>query len=486
MTARLSRANLDALPASVRRPSARVLASRTGIVHLGVGAFHRAHQAVFTEDAMVASGSDEWGIVGVTQRSPAVCRLLLPQDGLYTVVERGDGAADPRVIGAVRDVVSGSGDPGAVVARIADRDVRVVTLTVTEKGYRRGPDGRLDLDDPLVRADLRGDPPRSTVGQLVRGLEARSRADAGPLTVVCCDNLTSNGAVLRGLLEDFVAALPAAASDAVAGWTAENVRFPATMVDRIVPATTAADRREVRELLGVADEAVVVAERFRQWVITDDFAAARPRWELAGAVLTDDVTPWETAKIRLLNAGHSLLAYLGTLRGHDTIADAMGDDTLAAAVWALMRDDVVPTLRQPDGLDLDDYCRQVMVRFANPALRHRTTQVAMDGTQKLPVRVLGTIRDRLAAGVVPEPASMVVAGWMAYVRAAADGSSSLPLDDPLASRLRAAVTSSDRTAQQVDALLSLREVFGVDLPEHAVWRDLLVEQVDSVATGAAG
>lgn len=433
---------------------------------------------------MTASGSDEWGIVGVTQRSPAVCRRLQPQDGLYTVLERGVGAANPRVIGAVREVVPGSSAPAAVVARIADPDVRMVTVTVTEKGYRRAPDGRLDLDDPLVRADVRGDPPRSAVGQLVRGLEARSRADAGPLTVVCCDNLTSNGAVLRGLVEDFVAAFPAAASDAVGDWLGEQVRFPSTMVDRIVPATTDADRREVRQLLGVTDEAVVVAEPYRQWVITDDFAAARPRWELVGAVLTDDVTPWETAKIRLLNAGHSLLAYLGALRGHDTIADAMHDDTLTAAVWALMRDDVVPTLRGPDGLDFDGYCRQVMVRFANPALGHRTTQVAMDGTQKLPVRVLGTIRDRLAAGVVPERASLVVAAWMAYVCAAVDGSSSLPLDDPLASRLRAAVTSTDHTAGLVDSLLSLREVFGDDLPEYAAWRDLLVQQVDAVVGGA--
>ena len=454
-------------------------------MHLGIGAFHRAHQAVYTEDAMVAADDDRWGIVGVTQRSAAVRDQLVPQDGLYTVLERGDGAAPPRVLGAVRDVLHGAGDPAAVVARIADPGVRVVTLTVTEKGYRRRADGRLDLADRLVAADLHGAPPRSAVGQLVGGLEARARADAGPVTIASCDNLVGNGAVLRSLVDDFVTALPAPRRDALERWLSEHTRFPSTMVDRIVPATSERDRVDVRRLLGADDAGLVVTEPFSQWVVTDDFAAERPRWELAGAILTADVAPWEAVKLRMLNASHSLLAYLGALRGHQTIAEAMSDDVIAAAVRSLMCDDVLPTLLPPDGLDPDDYARQTIARFADPAIRHLTTQVAMDGTQKLPNRVLGTIRDRLATGALPEAATMVVAAWMAYVRAAADAASGLPLDDPLAERLRAAVAGSDSTAGQVGGLLGLGEVFGADLPEHTAWRELLVQQVDAVSSSAA-
>ncbi len=484
---RLSRRSLENVSRDVRRPP--TASSRVGIVHLGIGAFHRAHQAVITEDAAAATGSDDWGIVGVTQRSASVQQQLLPQDGLYTVLERGEGAAGPRVVGAVRDVLDGAGDPAAVVARIADPAVRVVTLTVTEKGYRRTGDGSLDLDDDLVRADLSGGAPRSAVGQLARGLQARHRSHAGPVAVVSCDNLTDNGTVLRALVHDFCAALPTSEVGDLLPWLDAQVRFPSTMVDRIVPATTDEDRAEVRSLLGVDDAGVVVTEPFRQWGITDHFVSDRPAWELAGAVLTRDVAPWETAKLRLLNASHSLLAYLGALRGYDTIAEAVRDPDLEAAVRRLMYDDVVPTLAAPDGLDLPDYCEQLLTRFANPALRHRTVQVAMDGSQKLPARVLGTIRDRFAAGATPESASLVVAAWMAYVARAASDTSGLPLDDPLARRLAATVTSAgDDASQLVSGLLEVGEVFGDELPESGAFRDLLVAQVGEIlsATGGRG
>jgi fructuronate reductase len=472
--ARLSRQTLDRVPASVRRPSAVV--PQVGIVHLGIGAFHRAHQAVFTEDAAAAIGSDEWGIAGVTQRSATVVHQLAPQDGLYTVLERGVGAAPPRVVGAVRDVVDGGADPEEVTRRIADPAVRVVTLTVTEKGYRRTVDGSLDRDDELVRRDIAGAAPRTVVGHLVRGLQARLRTGGTPVTVVCCDNLTDNGTVLRGLVRDFCAALPSDEADELTPWLDKHVRFPSTMVDRIVPATTDADRAEARSLLGVDDVGVVTTEPFRQWVITDDFAAERPLWELAGAVLAMDVAPWETAKLRLLNASHSLLAYLGSLRGYATIAESVRDDALAGATRRLMYDDVLPTLAAPDGLDLPDYCEQLMTRFANPALLHSTAQVAMDGSQKLPNRVLGTIRDRFAAGATPQAAALVVAAWMAYVASAAAGESRLPLDDPLRDRIAAAAGArDDRLA--VTNLLQIKEIFGDELSGSVPFRDLLIDQI---------
>jgi fructuronate reductase len=482
VTTRLSRAGLANLPEGVRRPAAAT--PHLILAHLGLGAFHRAHQAVFTEDANAASGGDSWGIVGVTQRSSTVRDQLVPQDGLYTLLERGEGASGPRVVGTLCGVLSARRTPSAVVALIAAPPTHVITLTVTEKGYRRGADGELDLADPGIASDLAGKGPSTVVGQIARGLQLRHRRGGAPVTVVSCDNLADNGTVLAGLVRSFAAAMPSAEGEALLGYLESSVRFPSTMVDRIVPATTDADRAAVRSLLGVDDEAVVVAEPFRQWIITDDFAGPRPAWELAGAVFTDDVAPWEAAKLRLLNASHSLLAYLGGLRGYLTIAEAVVDDDLAAVAQDLMRHDVLPTLVPPPGLDLDVYCDQVLRRFANPALAYTTAQVAMDGSHKLLARVLGTIRDRLAAGALPESASLVVAGWMAYVARAAEGANGLALDDPLADTLRrcAAVAGGDAD-RLVDELLGLPEVFGDDLREHSELRTLLGEQVGRLLSG---
>jgi fructuronate reductase len=449
---------------------------RVGIVHYGIGAFHRAHQAVFTEDAMVAAGEDRWGICGLTQRSPTVRDQLLPQDCLYTLLERGAGAGAPRVVGAVRDVRFATEDPTAG-RRIADPDVKLVTLTVTEKGYRMAADGGLDLLDEAVRADIAGfggqSLPATVVGQLVAGLHRRWQ-DGGPaISVLSCDNLAANGAVLRRLVLDFCAALPG--GDGLAGWIDEHVAFPSSVVDRIVPATRSADRAEVLRRLDVHDAAVVVAEPFRQWVIEDRFAAGRPRWEAAGAILTDDVTPYERAKLRLLNASHSLLAYTGALAGYDTIAAAVADPPLAAAAEALMVEDASPTLTMPPGFDLPAYRSAILARFANPALGHRTTQVAADGSAKLPFRLVTTVRERLAAGAEPVWAALAIAAWMVYVaRGEARDGAPLPLDDPLAAGLKDAVAGRDDAAGIVDALLTVDEVFPADLAADDTFRTLLV------------
>ncbi|QNE23292.1 mannitol dehydrogenase family protein [Kribbella qitaiheensis] len=254
------------------------------------------------------------------------------------------------------------------------------------------------------------------------------------------------------------------------------------MVDRIVPATTDADRDDAARLLGVRDEALAVAEPFLQWVIEDDFAGARPAWEQAGAVLTDDVAPWEQAKLRMLNATHSMLAYLGGLRGYETIAEAVRDAELAELAGELMTHDVVPTLSPPEGLDLTAYGTSVLERFANPALKHRTAQVAMDGSVKLPVRLLGTVRDRLEAGAEPRFASLAVAGWMVYVATGKDANGrELALDDPQAPRLRDAVAQADPgPAGLVDAMLAVETVFDGELAADKVFRSLLVEGVTSL------
>ncbi|MGY4645187.1 mannitol dehydrogenase family protein [Cellulomonas sp. URHB0016] len=445
----------------------------TGIVHLGLGAFHRAHQAVLTEDASTATGDGRWGILGVTQRSARVAEQLAPQDGLYGVLTQGATETSLRVVGTIRGAASPGTETPRVLDAIAAPTTHVVTLTVTEKGYRRAPGGGPDLSDPDLTADLAAlasgsdAPARTPVGMLVRGLARRWHAGAGPLTAVCCDNLGDNGAVLASLVDATLAAAPG--SDALRAWVSENVRFPSTMVDRIVPATAPAHRAEAERLLGLVDEALVVGEPFSQWVIEDAFAGPRPAWEVAGALLTADVAPYERAKLRILNASHSTLAYLGALRGYATIAQAAADPDLDAAVRALVDDDVLPTLAAPEGMDLERYRDDVLDRFANPHTGHTTVQVAMDGSQKVPQRLLGTVTDRLAAGAVPVAAAGAIAAWIAYVRAATLGElvvdqRVVPLDDPLARELAdAARGPQDGLAER---LLGVRRVFG-DLAESA-------------------
>lgn len=433
-----------------------------GIVHLGLGAFHRAHQAVFTERAAQLTGETRWGIAGISQRSAAVKNQLAPQDGLYSVLTRGTDDTSIEVIGSIRAVLTAPEDPDAVVARIADDATAVVTLTVTEKGYRATSGGGVDLSDPEIQADLTGRPPRTVVGQLAAGLARRT---GDPLTIVSCDNLVANGPFLQRLVREYADAA------GLSGEQFEAAAFPASMVDRIVPATTDADRDEAARLLGVRDEAVVVAEPFLQWVIEDHFAGARPAWDTAGAVLTADVAPWEQAKLRMLNATHSMLAYLGALRGYATIAEAVRDEELAAAARALISTDVIPTLTPPDGLDLPAYGESVLERFANPALKHKTTQVAMDGSVKLPVRLLGTIQDRLRAGAEPDSAARAVAAWMVYV------ARSETVDDPQADRLKAATARASTPAALVDALLGVDSVFPRELQDDPTLRRLLTAHV---------
>jgi fructuronate reductase len=484
MTARLSFANLPADHLLAMDPHEL----KVGIVHLGLGAFHRAHQAVFTERAGLVTGETRWAISGVSQRSATVRDQLLPQDGLYSALSRGRAETTVQVIGSIREVLCAPEDPAAVVARIADPGVAVVTLTVTEKGYRAAAGGGLDLTDPEIQADLSGRPPRTVIGQLAAGLAGRVSTGAGPLTVVSCDNLVANGPFLGRLVENYAAALPLGGSRADLFEQLAAARFPASMVDRIVPATTDVDRAGAERLLAVRDEAVVVAEPFIQWVIEDDFAGPRPAWDKAGAVLTGDVAPWEQAKLRMLNATHSMLAYLGGLRGYDTIAEAVLDDELAGLATELMTVDVIPTLTPPDGLDLTAYGASVLERFANPALRHRTAQVAMDGSVKLPVRLLGTVRDRLAAGAEPRLLSLAVAAWMVYVAVGVDAKGrKLPLDDPLAAVLQAAVESAGSSpVKVVDALLGVEAVFGADLPDRAGFRSMLTEQFKSLLPSVTG
>lgn len=416
-------------------------------VHLGLGAFTRAHQLWYTQHANdlnaldhTATGDGGWGFSGFTGRSAGVADLLRAQDCHYTVLERGPDGDRVEVVTALVAARPGRDTP-ALLAALADPAVAVVTLTVTEAGYRRRVDGGLDSDDPAVREDLRelaaaaraGRVPGPLSGvptRLVAGLAARRAAGAGPLAVVSCDNLSDNGGTLRRVLQDAAAALddPAVGElyAGLAGWLVDTVSLPSTMVDRIVPATSPADLARVEELTGRPDAAAVVAEPFSEWVLAGDFPAGRPAWDRVGAEVVDDVSRFEDRKLWLLNGAHSLLAYTGPVRGHRTIADAAADPACQrdlAALW----DCVAPFLRFPDAA-IAAYRETLLHRFTNPAIRHRLAQVAGAGSQKLAVRIVPLVHRFLDAGDdVPPPLTGVLGAWLAHLRGVGE-----PVDDPRA------------------------------------------------------
>jgi fructuronate reductase len=419
--------------------------------HLGLGAFFRAHQAWYTDRA-----GDGWGIAAFTGRRPELADALTAQDGLYTLVtRRADGDSFTRV-GSLARTLPG-GDSEAWLATMASPDVRVLTTTITEAGYHRAPGGGLDLAHPLVRRDLAGlrDDPRAPVvtgpARILAGLVARRAADAGPITLVPCDNLPDNGPVLARVVRDLAEAVDPALLD----WLSSTVATATTMVDRITPRPTEADRAAVLAATGLDDSSPVVTEPFSEWVVSGAFPGGRPAWETAGAVLTVDVTPFEQRKLWLLNGGHSLLAYLGSHRGHATVADAMTDEHCVAALqqwWTVC----VPRLAI-DRVEAEAYCAALLDRFANPRMRHALAQIAADGSQKLPVRLLPVLRLERAAGTLPDAAVTVLAAWLLHLRGAG-----VPVADVRAEELRR--LAGGPLADAVPAVLS---AFGRDLPDDA-------------------
>lgn len=436
MTERLSDKTLTALPPPVAVPAYDRSSVTPGIVHLGVGAFHRAHQAAYVDDCL-AAGEKGWGIVGASLQSASTAEALGPQDGLYTLAERGSDGEKLRVVGSIGKVLVAPQDPAALLDTLTDPGVRIVTLTITEKAYLRNAGGDLDAAHPGIVADLANPVmPQTAHGFLVEALARRRMAGTKPFTILSCDNLPSNGATLHRLLVQF-----AALRDADLAGLVESVSCPSSMVDRIVPATTGADRARVSETLGVEDAWPVMTEPFRQWVIEDDFPAGRPGWEKFGVEMVRDVRPFEEMKLRLLNGAHSSIAYLGLLTGHDTVAKSFGDPAIRGFVRALWAE-AAPTLPRDAGLDPESYVAALTERFDNTALQHRTAQIANDGSQKLPQRIVGTALDRLAAGAGVDHLMLTVAAW---IRAAElrgtklpSGHFTDPLDSPLAKIAQAA------------------------------------------------
>jgi fructuronate reductase len=464
---RLSRATLASLPAAIQRPGHDIATVSTGIVHFGPGAFHRAHQADVID--RVLDRDPRWGIAAVSLRTPGTVDALKAQDGLYTLAVI-DRAPSMRILAAHSDAV-GPGEGVRLRRLLADPGVRIATSTVTEKGYCLGPDGALDFAHPDIVHDLeRPAEPASVIGWIVAGLADRRAAGTPPFAMLCCDNMTGNGGKLRAAC----GALAREYDAGLADWIEAEVAFPDSMVDSITPASDAAFLARVAAELGVEDRAAVQRERFTQWVLQRFDLPDGPDLASAGVTLTNDVRGYEQAKLRILNGAHSSLAYIGLGLGHETVFEAMSDPRLEAFITRLVHQDIRASLPAVEGLDTRAYAKAVLDRFRNPAIRHLLSQIAWDGSQKLPYRLLDTVRDALDAGRPVDRLAVPVAAWIAFLRRKTAASETIT--DPLAEALAAA--SGD-----LDAMLALRHVFPERVAADPRFREAVAQALASFING---
>lgn len=446
---RLSAATLDRLAPEVRRFAYDREAQAVGILHFGIGAFHRAHQAWYTDRAM-DGGDRDWMITGVSFRSRQASVQLNPQDGIYTVAERSGEASRYRLVGSVRNVVPSSRVAVQVPKLITAPSTKLISLTITEKGYCRGSDGKLD----------RGRASEGFYQSLIEGLRRRRQAGLGGLTILSCDNLAGNGTLLARLVLEYCSW-----RDSDLGyWIEHECSFPSTMVDRIVPATTVTDESQAGSYLGLRDAAVVVTEPFSQWVIEDRFAAGRPAWEKVGCQIVSDVTPYETAKLRMLNGAHSALAYLGLARDHRFVDEAVADTEIRPVVEQLMRREAAESLTPAPEQDLEAYADALLERFANPALNHRLSQIATDGSQKIPHRWLETLAWHQEHGGECPAILTALGAWLRHVR----GDNGV-VDDPDAAKLA-------NLWQQAGSAEIVQAVFGESGPLASSWHPTPADQ----------
>ncbi|MER8920684.1 mannitol dehydrogenase family protein [Mesorhizobium sp. M0802] len=465
----LGPALLDRLPASVQTPSYDRTLLSPGMAHLGVGAFHRCHQAEYTDD-LISLRFDRWGIVGINIRPPSLADTLGRQGGLYTRLIRENSHIEARVIGSIVRVVDSQESAAPALGVLISPDIELVTMTVTEKGYCHVPSsGELDLGHPDIVHDLANpETPRSVPGLLVRALEQRRATHGRPLTLLSCDNIPANGIILGNVVRSFAERR----GNGLADWIAANVAFPSAMVDRIAPAVTQDDLDSVENWFGYRDGAVAVGEPFRQWVIEEKFAGRMPRWDLVGATFVDDVTPFEHLKMRVLNGAQTTLATLGVLAGLEHTSDAMADPLLSDFIRRMLVEETVPTLMPVPGILPLAYVEQSLARLKNTAIRHRNHQVATDGSQKIVQRLLNPIRDRLAMGQSIGLLSVPVAGWMAYlIQASERFGRRWPVSDPYAGKVAAIADATGPDASAlVSAILAIDGIFDPGLAVDGTFR----------------
>jgi mannitol 2-dehydrogenase len=454
----LTTSSLPSLAGTVSVPAYDRSRLRAGIVHLGVGAFHRSHQAMYLDRLLERGEAEEWAIcgVGVLASDRRMAEVMAAQDGLYTlVVKHADGSLEARVVGSVVEYLLAPDDPDAVVEKMAAETTRIVSLTVTEGGYNTDPvTGEFDAGDPGVVHDLQpGAAPATSFGLVVEALVRRRERGLPPFTVVSCDNIQHNGDVARHSF----AAFAALRDRDLGAWVEREVPFPNSMVDRITPATTDDDRAEVARRFGVEDAWPVVCEPFTQWVVEDRFGLGRPPLEDAGVQVVEDVDPYERMKLRLLNAGHQGLAYLGRLAGYRLVHDAAQDPLFRRFLLGYMEEEATPTLRPVPGIDLDEYRRSLVDRFSNPHIRDTLARLAFDGSERLPKWLLPVVRDNLAAGGEVRRSAAIVAGWARYSEGVDEDGQPIEVADRRRDTLAA---SARRQRQDPLAFIADRELFG--------------------------
>jgi len=455
-----------------------------GIVHIGIGAFHRAHQAVYTDVAMRSKGGN-WRIIGVSLRSTDIVDALNAQDCAFTVIERHPDGPKALRITSLSKAIAASRDIAPVLDALTDPAIGIVTITVTEKAY--GIDrvsGAVQAEHPAVKHDLANSTtPTGLLGILVAGLKRRKQAGIRPFTIVSCDNLPSNGVLLRNGVIDFATRV----DPALAGWIEENVSFPSTMVDRITPAATVRTFEDAKILTGLDDPAAIETEPFSQWVIEDDFPDGRPAWEEAGAILVHDVEPYELMKLRMLNGSHSLIAYLGQVGDYRYVRDAMANEAFSQLVAQHMKN-AAATMAPLAGIDFSDYGGELVERFRNPEIAHETRQIAMDGTEKLPQRIFSPACDLPQESKMLGTFALCFAAWMAVMRqrvnTAQDGAVEL-LNDPRANEIMEALADHQDATAIYEKLSGLKGWMPKQLQDSQFWREAVIERLSILMSDGA-
>ncbi|KHA57718.1 D-mannonate oxidoreductase [Aeromonas hydrophila] len=454
------------------------------MIHIGFGAFHRAHQALITHETLMVDGGD-WGICEVNLfGGEELIHALRTQDHLYTVLEIGAESAEAKLIGSVIESLHPTFDGiTAILEKMAEPQVAIVSMTITEKGYCTDPaTGLLDPQNPFIQHDLQHpDAPTSAIGCIVAALRQRKEHGHPPFTVMSCDNVQENGHVARQAILGFAELF----DKELASWIHQHVTFPCTMVDRIVPAATPETLAEIEQAIGVYDPCGIACEPFRQWVIEDNFVNGRPNWDLAGAEFVHDVVPFEEMKLRMLNGSHSFLAYLGYLGGYPHIADTMANPAYRQAALNLMLKEQAPTLNMPAGTDLNCYAQQLIARFSNPSLKHQTWQIAMDGSQKLPQRMVDSVLFHLKNGSDYRHLALGIAGWMRYVSGEGENGEVIDVRDPLLNRFQAIYTELGLCSKVVKPLLAIDSIFGTELPQQKGFVDAVTQAYEQLLTYGA-
>jgi mannitol 2-dehydrogenase len=471
----LKEASLSRLADYVRVPTYDRRRLTNGIVHIGVGGFHRAHQALYLDNYAHQNSDSQWGIcgVGLLEFDQRMRDALHSQNCLYTLVERSPEEDKARVIGSITKYLFAPDNPQAVIAAMTDPKCRIITLTITEGGYYyiEG-SGEFDANHPTIQHDLQHpETPIGAFGFLTAALDQRCRQGLEPFTVLSCDNLQGNGEIARKM----VTAFAELRDPELARWIDKNVAFPNCMVDRITPATTPADIQMVTEQFGIQDAFPVVAEPFLQWVVEDRFSAGRPNWESVGVQMTSDVHPYEMMKIRLLNASHLLIGYLGSLAGYTYVHEVMADPLIRQAVDRLM-EEVTPTLQPVPGIDLTDYKKTLVERFANPKIRDQLPRLCLNSAAKMPKFILGSLRDALRQGGAIDYLSLTIAAWFHYLKGQDDQGNLILIDDPMADML---TQKSQAGGTDPKPLLSLTEIFG-DLSQSSRFVDAVAKDLQSL------